>query len=107
MQTNVVKMTRENNIQRYVFLLKCIRQGTYPSIREIVEYVWRISSIPEPVFETSYKRIITKDINDLRVYLGINIAYDRCKRGYYIQNSDSIGTDFELVLDSINSFSDI
>lgn len=94
-------------VWRYVFLLKCIRRGTYPSISEIAEYVWRISSIPEPVFKTIYKRIIAKDINDLRVYLGIIIAYDRGKGGYYIQNSDSIGTGFELVLDSINSFSDI
>lgn len=100
-------MTGKNNIQRYLFLLKCIRRGTYPSISEIAEYVWRISSIPEPVFKTTYKRIIAKDINDLRVYLGINISYDRRKRGYYIQNSDSIGTYFELVLDSINSYSDI
>ncbi|SDC96563.1 hypothetical protein SAMN05216323_106626 [Williamwhitmania taraxaci] len=97
----------KSHIQRYVLLLKCIRQCTYPSIREIAEYVWNDTSTSDFALEISYKRIITNDINDLRVYLGINITYDRCKRGYYIPDDDSVDNGFELVLDSTHSFSDI
>jgi len=72
-------MSVRGTIKRQYLIIQKIRNGHYPSFREINNYLQNAG------FELS-QRSIQKDLESIRFEFGIDIVYDRAKNGYVIDN---------------------
>ncbi len=90
-------MSIQGTIRRYTLEIEKVRQGQFPSLKEIMEYL-KIHG-----FEIS-NRTLERDIEQIRVEFGIEITYSRVKTGYYIDFEKSINTEsFFRFLEIVNT----
>lgn len=90
-------MSTQGTIRRYTLEIEKVRQGQFPSLKEIMEYL-KVHG-----FEIS-NRTLERDIEQIRVEFGIEITYSRVKTGYYIDFGNSINTEsFFRFLEIVNT----
>ena len=89
------------SLWRYVFLLNRVSQGDYPSKQEIATNIEQEFILRKSLKVSISTRTIERDVNDLRRYLGITIAYDSVNVGYFIPDAEVVGEELNLVLDSL------
>jgi proteasome accessory factor B len=84
---NRFTMSQQGVIKRYTLIIEKVRNGRYPSKKEIADH------LNEYGFDLSL-RTIDRDIEQIRYEFGIELVYDREKRGYRIdrENSPDIST---------------
>ena len=82
-------MANSNITHRHYLIIEKIKEGQYPSRKEIEDYLLRNGHHVE-------SRTIDDDFNNIRTKYGIEIQYNRSKNGYSINIEDSI--------EDINSF---
>lgn len=90
-------MSTQGTIRRYTLEIEKVKQGQFPSFKEIMEY------LNVHGFEIS-GRTLERDIEQIRVEFGIEITYSREKTGYYIDYEKSINTEsFLRFLEIVNT----
>lgn len=77
-------MSSLSQIQRYLFVIRRIRKGNYPSLKEIRDYVEAQCSRRELTKIGFSDRTIERTIYEIKNELGVGIEYDKYKHGYSI-----------------------
>lgn len=75
-------MAKHGTVRRYTLILEKIGRGNYPTFQEIQDYLF------DHGFEIS-SRTVQRDIEQIRFEFGIEIQYDRSRKGYYIDSEAS------------------
>jgi predicted DNA-binding transcriptional regulator YafY len=70
-------------LKKYILIVEKLQKKTYPSINDIIDSLSR-RDLP------SSKRTIERAIETLRDDFGVGIAYDKRRRGYYINEEESL-----------------
>jgi len=92
-------MSRQGTIKRHSLIIEKINFGQYPSFSEIHDYLHEFG------FEQT-KRTTERDIGVIRNEFGIELTYNRSKRGYFIDEDSSFNIDsFLRYLEIVNSAS--
>jgi len=76
-------MSQHGTIRRYSLVIEKIGQKHYPSFFDIKHYLY------DHGFEIS-DRTLQRDIEQIRMEFGLEIRYDRGKKGYYIDRNRSV-----------------
>lgn len=79
-------MANFKTINRYAHILQKLRQGSYPSLDEIIEYL----SNDEAAIS---QRSVERDLSILRNEFNIDIAFSRNEKGYYIDNPNEMNNE--------------
>ena len=79
---NRFTMSQQGVIKRYTLIIEKVRNGRYPSKKEIADH------LNTNGFDLS-SRTIDRDIEQIRYEFGIEMVYDREKRGYRIERDNS------------------
>ena len=79
-------MSQHGTIRRYSLIVEKARTRSYPSLKELGEYLFTHG------FEHS-ERTLQRDIEQLRNEFGIEITYSYVRRGYFIDEANSVHTD--------------
>ena len=93
-------MSQHGFIRRYSLILEKIGRRKYPSFNEIKAYLL------EHGFEVS-ARTIQRDIEQIRFEFDIEIKYKHHKKGYYIDEENSLNTDAFIRFLSIVATADL
>lgn len=92
-------MSKIGYIQRYLLLIRRIRNHPYITLDELRQDVEReLIARGEPIRSLS-QRTVERDIRDIRSALGINIDYSRSERGYFIPQDEDSTSDLERILE--------
>lgn len=90
-------MSKSGSIRRYSLIIEKIKQTQYPSFQVIKDYLLSQG------FEVS-PRTVQRDIEQIRFEFGVEITYNRSKRGYYIDLDSSINFEsFIRFLEIVNT----
>jgi len=79
-------MSSQGTIRRYTLIIEKINSQSCPSFNTISVY------LHEHGFEIS-ARTLQRDIEQIRLEFGVEIKYDRTKRGYYIDEKATVNLD--------------
>lgn len=79
-------MSKHGTIRRYTLVIEKIRQGQFPSFQEIRTY------LHDHGFEIS-ERTIQRDIEQIRFEFGIELKYERTRKGYCIDYENSVNVE--------------
>jgi predicted DNA-binding transcriptional regulator YafY len=82
-------MSLQGTIKRYFLIVSLTRQNQKPSSAEILDM------LHSEGFKIS-KRTLDRDIEDIRNEFGIELVYDKIKRGYFIDVEQSFNLDYIL-----------
>jgi len=93
-------MSKLGYIQRYLFIIKCVRKYPCCNLKEISEYVQ--SEILQHDLQNIgvSDKTLKRDITDIKLYLGLSIEYDYIRKGYYIPEDEIQSSTIENTLDS-------
>lgn len=90
-------MSKHGTIRRYTLEIEKIRRGQFPSFQEIKGYLF------EHGFEIG-DRTIQRDFEQIRFEFGLEIKYDRDKKGYCIDYENSLNIEsFFRFLEIVNT----
>jgi len=73
-------------IRRYSLILEKLEHRHFPSIHDLKSYLHKQG------FEIS-KRTLQRDIEHLRMDFGVEVSYDNYKKGYYLNEANSLNLD--------------
>ena len=76
-------MSQITSVERLSYILKVVHKNNYPSIGEIIDYLFQKDLVPT-------ERTIQRDLKTLRDMCHINIVYSRSKNGYYIDEESNL-----------------
>lgn len=90
-------MSHQATIKRYTLIIEKVNGPFNPTFQEIQDYLFELG------FEVS-KRTIERDFEAIRNEFGVEITYNRVKRGYYIDEEKSVDiTSFLRFLEIVNT----
>ena len=82
-------MSLQGTIKRYFLIVSLVRQNQKPSLANILDM------LHSEGFEIS-KRTLDRDIEDIRNEFGIELVYDKIKKGYFIDLEQSSNLEYIL-----------
>lgn len=101
-------MSKVSYIQRYLSIIRHIRQHRFISLEKLVHHVGNdIAYFDDSGTAGTSERTIKRDISDIRRFLGVSICYSKFHNGYYIPEDEDMQSDLENVLGSLDVFSSI
>lgn len=90
-------MSKHAEIRRYFLIIEKIRNGKYPSFTEIRDFLYQQG------FQVG-DRTIQRDMEQIRFEFGVEIKYDRIRRGYIIDYDNSVNIEsFFHFLEIVNT----
>lgn len=92
-------MSKIGYIQRYLLIIRKIKNHPYTSLKSLFQYVGEQLSFHGMDHVGVSLRTIQRDIEDIRTELGISIEYSRRHKGYYIPPDEDQESDIERVLE--------
>lgn len=94
-------MAKVSYIQRYLIIIRLIKNNRYISLDELVQRVDEEMSLYEgtDIVGTS-KRTIQRDLNEIRREFDISINYSRAEGGYYVPEDEDSLSMIERVMES-------
>ncbi len=101
-------MSKVGYIQRYLSIIRHIRNHRYVSMEDLINYVENdIAYYDDTDSIGTSERTIKRDLSDIRRFLGISICYSKYHNGYYIPEDEDMQSDLERVLEPLDLFSSI
>lgn len=81
-------MSSLSQIQRYLFVIRRVRKGDYPSLKKIRDYIEEEFSHRELTTIGLSERTLERTINEIKYELGIGIKYSKLECGYCISDDE-------------------
>ncbi len=104
-------MSKKEYISRYLLILKSLNAKPYSSFEEIRSYIENqveFLQIHDDNLNISFsKRTFQRDVNDIRNLFGIDIAYSRVNRGYYIAYDEYDNMNFQRRMEAFDMFNSL
>lgn len=95
-------MSKRGYISRYMLILKAVRNLRYPGIEDIQKYIDRqlpyLIDRDDTIELGISKRTIQRDLKDINSLFGINIEYNRIRKGYHILSGEGKSINFEWLM---------
>ncbi|SDC96593.1 helix-turn-helix transcriptional regulator [Williamwhitmania taraxaci] len=96
-------MSSLSQIQRYLFVIRRVRRGGYPSLSEIREHVERECTSHGLSKVHFSERTVERTISEIKSGLDTSIEYSRARNGYFIPDDEGDNhDDIERVLESFD-----
>lgn len=92
-------MSKIGYIQRYLIIIRKIKKAPYISLKELLQYVEEELAFHGLENVGVSIRTLQRDMEDIRLELGISIEYCRRNKGYYIPWDEEQESDIERVLE--------
>lgn len=93
-------MSSLSQIQRYLFVIRRVREGNYPSLKEIMDYVEEECTFHGLTNVGFSERTIERTIGEIKSGLDISIEYSWSRKGYFIPADEGDNQDdIERVLE--------
>lgn len=93
-------MSKVGYIQRYLLIIRHIRDSHYISMDELITQVGNdIAYYDDTDSIGTSERTIKRDLREIRRYLGISIEYSKANNGYYIPDDEDSQSDLERILE--------
>ena len=93
-------MSKQGYIQRYLLIIRLIRNNRYISLPELIRKVEDGLAYYEDTEEVGVsRRTILRDLKEIRSGMGISIEYSRAENGYYIPDDEDQISDIERILE--------
>ena len=93
-------MSKEGYFQRYMLIIRLIRNNRYISLSELIRKVEDgLAYFDETEDVGVSRRTILRDLNEIRSGMGISIEYSRTENGYYIPEDEDKMSDLERILE--------
>ena len=93
-------MSKQGYIQRYLLIIRMIRNNRYISLLELIRKVEDGLAYYEDTEDVGIsRRTILRDLKEIRSGMGISIEYSRTENGYYIPEDEDQVSDIERILE--------
>ena len=93
-------MSKQGYIQRYLLIIRLIRNNRYISLPELIRKVEDGLAYYEDTEDVGIsRRTILRDLKEIRSGMGISIEYSRTENGYYIPEDEDQVSDIERILE--------
>ena len=93
-------MSKQGYIQRYLLIIRLIRNNRYISLPELVRKVEDGLVYFDDAEDIGVsRRTILRDLKEIRSGMGISIEYSRSENGYYIPEDEDQISDIERILE--------
>lgn len=92
-------MSKIGYIQRYLIIIRKIKRCPYISLRDLLQYVEEQLAFHGLDDVGISIRTLQRDMEDIRLELGISIEYCRRNKGYYIPSDEEQESEIERVLE--------
>lgn len=100
-------MSKAGYLQRYLFIIRCVRTHPYCSLTDILAHIEiQIEFHDLPQIACSEKTI-RRDIKDITNFFGLSIEYSRANNGYFMSDEEPENSFIEQTLDSFSVLSAI
>lgn len=101
-------MSKRGYISRYLLILKVLKGKPFSTFIELEQYIQeRADQLQqrEETLEMGFsKSTLGRDIKDIRKIFGINIVYNKRKKGYFIDGGDGGSLNFERMMEEFDLF---
>ena len=93
-------MSKQGYIQRYLLIIRLIRNNRYISLPELIREVEDGLVYFDDTEDIGIsRRTILRDLKEIRSVMGISIEYSRSENGYYIPDDEDQISDIERILE--------
>ena len=93
-------MSKQSYIQRYLLIIRLIRNNRYISLPELLREVEDGLVYFDDTEDIGIsRRTILRDLKEIRSVMGISIEYSRSENGYYIPDDEDQISDIERILE--------
>lgn len=92
-------MSKIGYIQRYLIIIRKIKKTPYISLRDLTRYVEEELAFHGLEHIGISIRTLQRDMEDIRLELGISIEYCRTNKGYYIPADEAQESEIERILE--------
>ena len=104
-------MSKRAYISRYLLILKKLSTQSYVSYEELKAYLSYQFELLQLQDDTIYlgfsKRTLQRDIREIQTIFGIDIAYSREYKGYYIREDKTEKASFQRLLETFHLFTSL
>lgn len=101
-------MSKVGYIQRYLLIIRHIRNHRYISMDELITYVENdIAYYDDTDSIGTSERTIKRDLREIRKHFGISIEYSKANNGYFIPEDEDQQSDIERILEPFDLLSSI
>jgi predicted DNA-binding transcriptional regulator YafY len=104
-------MSKRGYISRYLLILKKVRTHAYASFEEIKSYIERqfayLLMQDDDLYTGFSKRTFQRDLREIRNVFGIDIKYDKTRKGYFIYTQESESMNFQRMMEAFDMFNSL
>ncbi|MBS1666726.1 MAG: WYL domain-containing protein [Bacteroidetes bacterium] len=104
-------MSKRGYISRYLLILKKLKQKPYSSYSELESYLAHqleyLHTQDDTLSMGFSKRTLQRDIRDIRDVFGIDIAYSKPHKGYFVTGEERENMNFQRLLESFDIFNSL
>ena len=101
-------MSKRGYISRYLLMVKKLKQKPYSTYAELESYLAHqleyLHTQDDTLNMGFSKRTLQRDIREIRNIFGIDIAYSKPHKGYFISEEESANMNFQRLLESFDLF---
>jgi predicted DNA-binding transcriptional regulator YafY len=104
-------MSKRTFIARHKYIVKKLKTKPYTTLQELQAYVEQqlgyLQLTDEDVIAEVSERTLKRDLNEIRSTWGIQVAYDRGKKGYFLSGSEGEQLNFLNMIEAYDVFSSL
>ena len=104
-------MSKRGYISRYMLIIKKLKTNPYSTFDEIRDYIYNnleyIQMMDDTLIMGVSKRTFQRDIREIRNMFGIDIAYSRSQKGYYISQAEMENMNFQRMMEAFDLFNSL
>jgi predicted DNA-binding transcriptional regulator YafY len=104
-------MSKRGYISRYMLILKKLKVKPYSTYENLLSYIenqFDYLQMQDDTLNIGFsKRTLQRDIKEIRSVFGIEIAYSKANKGYYILQSEHENMNFQRMMEAFDMFNSL
>ena len=104
-------MSKRGYISRYMLIIKKLKTNPYSTFEDIRDYIYDKLEYMQMMDDTLIMgvsiRTFQRDIREIRNMFGIDIAYSRSQKGYYISQAEMENMNFQRMMEAFDMFNSL
>lgn len=104
-------MSKRGYISRYLLILKKLKAKPYSSYEELQQYIEsQVDNMQmrDDTLEIGFsKRTMQRDLKEIRNIFGIDVAYSKSVKGYFIDQSEMENLNFQRMMETFDVFNSL
>lgn len=104
-------MSKRGYISRYIMIIKRLKAKPFSSFDSLEQYATQqlehLHMQDDTLSMGFSKRTLQRDFREIRTLFGIDITYDRSRKGYHIKSSEYESTGFQRMMEAFDIFNSL